>query len=88
MTPKIEKILTMVLAMMLVFQLFALSAHAADGADAVAAPAPWAGSPLPRSQASLDLQKLLEADPALMAMMEKSIARAAEINPDRETNPV
>ena len=88
MTPKRKKILTMVLAVMLVLQLFALSAHADDGADAQAAPAPWAGSALPRSQASLDLQKLLEADPALMAMMEKSIAKAAEINPDRETNPV
>ena len=45
-------------------------------------------SSLQRSRASLDLQEMLEADPGLMALMEKSIAAAAKINPDRETNPV
>ena len=54
-------------------------AEAAETADAA-----W----LPRSQASLDLQEMLEADPELMALMEKTIARAAEVNPDPETNPV
>ncbi len=43
---------------------------------------------LPRSQASLDMMEMLEADPELMALMEKSIAAAAEINPDPNTNPV
>ena len=42
----------------------------------------------PRSKASLDLQAYLEADPALMALMEKSIEKAHEINPDPDTNPV
>ena len=36
----------------------------------------------PRSKASLALQAYLEADPALMALMEKSIEKAHEINPD------
>lgn len=34
-----------------------------------------------------DLKALLEADPALMALMEKSLAAAAVINPDPDTNP-
>lgn len=41
-----------------------------------------------RSEASLTLQKYLEDDPALMAMMEKSISKAYEINSDPDTNPV
>lgn len=43
---------------------------------------------LPRSEAARDLMGYLEADPELMAMMEASIAAAAAINPDRNTNPV
>ena len=43
---------------------------------------------LPRSQASLSMMELLEADPELKELMEKSIAAAAEINPDPDTNPV
>lgn len=43
---------------------------------------------LPRSEASLAMMEYLEADPELMALMEKSIARAAEVNPDLNTNPV
>ena len=43
---------------------------------------------LPRSESSLAMEKYLEADPELMALMEKSIAAAAEINPDPNTNPV
>ena len=43
---------------------------------------------LPRSEARLALEAYLEADPALMALMEKSIALAHEINPDPETNPI
>lgn len=43
---------------------------------------------LPRSQTTLALMEYLEADPELMALMEESIAAAAEINPDPETNPV
>ena len=43
---------------------------------------------LPRSEAALSMMQSLESDPELMAMMEKSIAMAAEINPDPATNPV
>ncbi len=43
---------------------------------------------LPRSASSLAMEKCLSADPALMALMEKSIKKAREINPDPDTNPV
>ena len=43
---------------------------------------------LPRAEATLSMMNYLKSDPELMAMMEKSIAAAAEINPDRATNPV
>ena len=43
---------------------------------------------LPRSQAALSMMEYLESDPALMALMEASIARAHDINPDPNTNPV
>ena len=43
---------------------------------------------LPRSQASVDMENYLESDPELKALMEKSIAKAREINPDPDTNPV
>ena len=43
---------------------------------------------LPRSEAALSMMQYLESDPELMAMMEKSIAMAAKINPDPATNPV
>lgn len=35
-----------------------------------------------------ELIDMVDADPQLKAMLEKSIARAAEINPDTVTNPV
>lgn len=47
-----------------------------------------AQSKLPRSASSLAMEKYLSADPALMALMEKSIKKARAINPDPETNPV
>ena len=43
---------------------------------------------LPRSEASLAMMEYLEADPELMTLMEKSIASAAQVNPDPDTNPV
>ena len=43
---------------------------------------------LPRSEASLSMEQYLTSDPELMAMMEKSIRLAHEINPDPETNPI
>ena len=53
-------------------------------AQAEPAPAPE----LPRSEASLAMMEYLEADPELMALMEKSLASAAQVNPDPDTNPV
>ena len=43
---------------------------------------------LPRSDAALSLMKYLESDSELMALMEKSLSIAHEINPNRDTNPV
>ena len=43
---------------------------------------------LPRSEAALTLMGYLESDPELMMLMEKSLAAAAERNPDLNTNPV
>ncbi len=40
------------------------------------------------SKASQELRAYLEADPELMALMEKSLSLAAEVNPDPNTNPV
>ena len=42
----------------------------------------------PRSEAAYAMMEYLEADPELMALMEKSIASAAQVNPDLNTNPV
>ena len=72
-TAKIILVLTMILSFALGT---AAPAHAANVAQ------------LQRSRASLAMQQMLEADPALMALMEKSLSRAAEVNPDRNTNPV
>ena len=41
-----------------------------------------------RSEATTKLKKYLESDSNLMAMMEKSINKAHEINSDKDTNPV
>ena len=43
---------------------------------------------IPRSESSLAMQEYLESDPDLMALMEKSIEKAHEVNPDPNTNPV
>ena len=43
---------------------------------------------LEHSKARLAMQEYLESDSELKALMEKSIARAREINPDPNTNPV
>ena len=66
------------------FLLIAFLAFAAPGVQAETAPAPE----LPRSEASLAMEEYLEADPELMALMEKSIASAAQVNPDLNSNPV
>ena len=40
------------------------------------------------SEAALSMMDCLEEDPELLALMEKSIALAHEVNPDPDTNPV
>ena len=40
-----------------------------------------------RSQMATELKAMLDADPELKALVEKSIAKAAETNPDTATNP-
>ncbi len=42
----------------------------------------------PRSKMATELKAMLDADPELKALLEKSIAKAAQINPDTATNPV
>ena len=42
----------------------------------------------PHSEPAVAMMRCLESDPELMVLMEKSIAKAKEINPDRNTNPV
>ena len=42
----------------------------------------------PHSKPAVAMMRCLESDPELMALMEKSIAKAKAINPDRNTNPV
>ena len=39
-------------------------------------------------EVTLELKGYLDADPELMAMMEKSIEKARAINPDHDTNPI
>ena len=40
------------------------------------------------SKMTKDLQKMLNKDPKLKKLMEKSLAKAKKINPDKNTNPV
>ena len=63
-----------------------LLAVSVAGSHALAEAAPQLG--INHSRARLSLQGYLEGDPGLMALMEKSIGRAHEINPDPNTNPV
>lgn len=41
-----------------------------------------------QSKMATEIKAMLDADPELKALVEKSIAKAAQINPDRMTNPV
>ena len=43
---------------------------------------------LKHSEARIAMENILESDPELKSLMEKSIARSHEINPDPDTNPV
>ena len=69
--------LALLMVLMLVFS--TLTAQAA---------APALEPDLPRSEATQSMMEYLESDPELMAMMEESIRKAHEINPDPTTNPV
>ena len=73
MTKQAKRILMIVIAVILAFECAACAASPVQKQ---------------RSQASRDLQAMLETDPTLMALMKKTIAKAAEINPDHDTNPV
>lgn len=66
------------------FLLVILLAFAVTAVQAEALPVPE----LQRSEATLAMMEYLEADPDLMALMEKSIASAAQVTPDLNTNPV
>ena len=71
-----RRILCVLIGMIMALNLTACLAEAALAPD------------LPRSEAALSMMASLEADPELMSLMEKSIARAHEVNPDPNTNPV
>ena len=71
-----KKTIAFLLTILLVFTVLTVQAEPA--------PAPE----LPCSEAALAMMEYLEADPELMALMEKSIASAAQVNPDLNTNPV
>ena len=71
-----KKTVAFLLALLLALTLLAAHAEPAPALE------------LPRSEAALAMMEYLEADPSLMALMEKSIASAARINPDLNTNPV
>ena len=62
--------------------------QAAAPGETVTAAETAASVQLPVSKASQEMRGYLEADPELMALMEQSLAKAAEINPDPNTNPV
>ena len=69
-------------ALLLTLLLLMTYAFGTAAAEAVPQPEPEA------SDARLAMEAYLDADPELNAMLEKSIARAREINPDPATNPI
>lgn len=71
------------LAALMILFLFLLSGTL-ETAIPEAAPVPAQA----HSRARLDMEAYLEADPELMALVEKSIALAHQINPDPATNPI
>ncbi len=82
---------TLALATTLSLAQSALVSCAAFGmasAQTLAAPSSQNLQYSPTSEAAKAMKGYLEKDPALMALMQKSIAAAAKINPDINTNPV
>ena len=71
-----RKIISLLMALMLTFSSILCLAEPAPDLE------------LPRSRAALSMMEYLESDPELMALMEKSIEKSHEVNPDPDTNPV
>lgn len=85
---KLCRIMGSLMALMMIFTV--LFGCPAGGLQAVKAETAQEASPVSaeRSEASRELEKLLNDDPELMALMKKSIRLAAEVNPSLDTNPV
>ena len=62
------------------------SASDASGSAVSASVAPSVDT-TPHSQMTVDLMEMIDNDPDLKALVEKSLAKAWEINPDPQTNP-
>ena len=95
-----KKFLSRLLALLIALSLISCSApkSAINSASAQATTGDTAAQATPkesaesaqkeRSTASKKLKAYLDADPALLELMKKSIAKAHEINPDKNYNPV
>ena len=87
-----RKQIASILAVLLVLVLFCFASRypnqAAMPGETLTAEETAASAALPVSEASLAMRGYLEADPELMALMEQSLAKAAAVNPDPNTNPV
>ena len=77
-----------ILCLLILVCLFAggVAEQNADGSDP--AKTPVMSEQFNSSYASESFQNMLKQHPDIQELIEKSIAQAAEINPDRETNPV
>lgn len=63
------------------------SASSASSGASSASIAPSVTDKMTHSQMTVDLMEMLDNDPELKALVEKSLAKAWEINPDSATNP-
>ncbi len=63
------------------------SASSASSGASSASIAPSVTDKMTHSQMTVDLMEMLDNDPELKALVEKSLAKAWEINPDPATNP-
>ncbi len=81
------KALVMLLILSLVLSATACS-NKAPAANPSPSPAPLeTASPMLHEMSTLELIDILDTSPETKALLEKSIAMAKEINPDKETNP-
>ena len=85
-----KRVMSILVAAVLVITLFAgmVKTRANAGREAVKEEIGESEEQTERSAASKELKKYLDEDPELLAMLEKSIQKAAEINPDMDSNPV